>query len=89
MPGRTRGSSCPPLGPADRPRDLYGSLLRTFGITARARGYQPITDPRGGQPKRDAGSVGNNIAKTRIPAGNSGLGYLESTPEHDQSDADH
>ncbi len=49
----------------------WGSLLM-----ALARTYQPNSDPRRGQPKRDAGNIGNGIANTRIPAGNSGLGYL-------------
>ncbi len=34
---RLRPPSCPPIGPSHRPRDLYGSILRTFGITPRPR----------------------------------------------------
>ncbi len=33
VPHRPRLPSCPPLGPTDRQRDLYGSIIRTFGIT--------------------------------------------------------
>ncbi len=32
-PHRQRLPSCPPLGPTDRQRDLYGSIIRTFGIS--------------------------------------------------------
>ncbi len=32
-PHRPRLSSDPPLGPTDRPRDLHGSILRTFGMS--------------------------------------------------------
>ncbi len=32
VPHRPRLPSYPPVGPTDRPRDLYESLIRTFGI---------------------------------------------------------
>ncbi len=35
VPHRLRLPSYPPLGPTHRLHDLYGSLSRTFGITAR------------------------------------------------------
>ncbi len=34
VPQDPRLPSYPPAGPTDRPRDLYGSISRTFGITA-------------------------------------------------------
>ncbi len=39
VPQGPRLPSCPPVGPADRLPDLYGSLSRTFGITALQPGF--------------------------------------------------
>ncbi len=41
-PHRLRLPSCPPPGPTDRPRDLYGPILRTFGISGLRRWRPPI-----------------------------------------------
>ncbi len=41
VPHRLRLPSYPPNGPTDRPRDLYGSLIRTFGIIPRSADNDP------------------------------------------------
>ncbi len=37
VPHRLRLPSYPPVGPTDRLPDLYGSLSRTFGVTAQLK----------------------------------------------------
>ncbi len=60
-PQDPRLPSYPPVGPADRPPDLYGSLSTLFGLSTRG-GFQPIL---GSHPEDGAPASSHQDARAR------------------------